>query len=89
MLSTMVCFTCFVPRVSFTCLVHVLVDPPEQLGLRELEVVARGRLEEDLARLVGGAEAEGVSLVHRGVLHLVDRLHPRVRELAPPSERKK
>ena len=49
-------------------------------------MVARGRLEADLARLVGGAEAEGVSLVHRRVLHLVDRLHFRVRELAPPLE---
>ena len=57
----------------FPCLLEeVLVDPPEELLLRELEVVPRRGVEEDLARLVGGAEAEGIRLVPRGIIDLVE-----------------
>ena len=58
----------------FPCLLEeVLVDPPEELLLRELEVVPRRGVEEDLARLVGGAEAEGIRLVPRGIIDLVEK----------------
>jgi hypothetical protein len=36
-------------------------------------VVPRGGVEEDLARLVGGAEAEGIRLVPRGIVDLVEK----------------
>ena len=58
----------------FPCLLEeVLVDPPEELLLRELEVVPRRGVEEDLARLVGCAEAEGIRLVPRGIIDLVEK----------------